>query len=143
VDAIEIPDFDRIDAAAAQIQSADIVQMPGQAEPEAEAAAPEIPTSELLKPVLGMGFNILAPNWGVTEPEINELANAYGLLIDKYFPDGVLNSYGVEFAAIMTTFTVIAPRLNKPRKEKPKKPAGEVKQPEPAEPTNEQGVLEA
>jgi hypothetical protein len=78
----------------------------------------EPPTSEIIEPILQMGFAILAPAWQVTDPECKELSKCYGALIDKYFPDGV-GQYGVEVTAVMTTAAVILPRMKIPRKLEP------------------------
>lgn len=77
-------------------------------------------TAEIVQQLLSMGFGVLAPGWGVTEPEIEQLAKAYGPLIDKYFPDG-LGDHGLEINAILITSAVILPRIRMPRKveEKP------------------------
>lgn len=70
-------------------------------------------TAEILAPVLGGLFGILTPAWNVTPGECNELAGAYALVIDKYFPDTVL---GCEITAIICTVAVIGPRIGTPRK---------------------------
>lgn len=83
-----------------------------------EGPAPTIqqgPTSEIIEPILQMGFAIIAPAWQVSDPECKELAKCYGALIDKYFPDG-MGQYGVEVTAAMTTAAVILPRMKIPRK---------------------------
>jgi len=125
----EIPDFDRIDAAAMQMAQADnVVPIAGNAEPENQE--PEISTSELLAPILGIGFATLAPNWKVSPDEVNQLSQAYGALIDKYLPDNGLDRFGPEISAIMVTAMIIMPRASIPRKEKkiekPKKSEREI-----------------
>ena len=81
-----------------------------------EEAAPEVPeTSEILYPIINTAFKAIAPNWGVAEEESKALAEAYGGLIDKYFPDSQM-AFGAEITALTVTAMVIAPRLNKPRK---------------------------
>lgn len=79
-----------------------------------EIAEPD--TSEIIAPLLQMGFGVLAPNWQVSEPEIEQLSIAYGGLIDKYFPSGV-GQYSVEISAVMITAAVVLPRMKTPRKE--------------------------
>jgi len=98
-------------------------------EAEMEAAAPD--TSEIIEPLLQMGFGVLAPNWGVVDDEIHQLAIAYGGLMDKYLPDGV-GKYSVEIGAVMVTAAVVLPRLKIPRK------AEMVDQPEPERTEDEQ-----
>jgi hypothetical protein len=93
-------------------------------EPANDAQFEEPETSEILKPVLSMAFGILAPNWNVTETETDQLAESYGLLVDKYFPDGVGN-YGLEINAFMITGAVLLPRLKTPRKVEEKQEDGE------------------
>jgi hypothetical protein len=83
-----------------------------------EPEAPEPSTAEILKPVLGMGFGILAPNWQVSDSEVEQLSECYGQLVDKYFPKGVGN-YGLEINAIMLTGAIVLPRLKMPRKAAP------------------------
>ncbi|MEW8411362.1 MAG: hypothetical protein AB2696_21220 [Candidatus Thiodiazotropha sp.] len=79
---------------------------PGQVEPD---------TAKIIESILQMGFGIVAPNWGVTPGECNELSKAYGALFDKYFPGG-MGKYGLELTAIMGTAAVVLPRIKKPRK---------------------------
>lgn len=81
-------------------------------------------TAEIVQQLLSMGFAVLAPGWNVSEPEVEQLAQAYGPLIDKYFPDG-LGDHGLEINAIMITGAVILPRLRMPRKiEQPEQQEG-------------------
>lgn len=92
-------------------------------DPRAQQGAPGAPeaeseTAELIAAVLEPAFAVLAPNWEVTGDECRMLAQAYGPLADKYFPD--LN-LGVEVKAVLVTLVVFGPRLNKPRKVEPKK----------------------
>ena len=116
----EIPDFDRIDAAAAQISAGSNV-VPITTEPEAENQEPEISSSELLKPILTIGFQVVAPNWKITPEEINQLSDAYGALVDKYLPDTGLEKFGTEISAVMVTAMVMLPRASIPRKPVPTK----------------------
>lgn len=91
-----------------------------QNEPENDQQAPEISTREMLAPVIHSAFQILAPNWNVKEKESGQLATVWGAVLDKYFPDGVMNNFGLEIAAISTTAMIVLPRIRTPRKEKPK-----------------------
>ena len=54
---------------------------------QARAKLDDIETIELVKLLCSMGFNLGAPNWHVTEAEIENLADPTARLIDKYFPD--------------------------------------------------------
>lgn len=92
---------------------------PGAPMPGQDQAGPG--TDELLMPILSLGFAVLAPAWAVSEPEVKELAAAYGGLIDKYFPDGI-GQFGVEVNALLITGAVLMPRLAMPRKVEPPKP---------------------
>jgi len=81
---------------------------------DAPAPAPNIPTTELLKPVIGLVCASIAPAWGVSPEEQETLCDAYAGVIDKYFPDGV--PMGPEVAALLVTASVVMPRLGKPLK---------------------------
>lgn len=95
-----------------------------------ESAAPEIETSEILLPVISLGFDVFSPNWGITEEEKKALSNGYGELIDKYFPDGV-GSVGVELNALILTGAIFLPRMSVPRKvEEKKQDEQTIKEPE-------------
>ncbi len=109
-------DVDALDALSAEAISSDPAAIA-----EAEAAAEEMPTGEVLAMVLGPAFDVLAPNWKISDSESRQLANAYGAVIDKYFP-GALGNFGIELTAVVMTLAVIAPRMNKPRKLEPAKP---------------------
>lgn len=61
---------------------------------------------DLLKPT----FANLAPLWNVTDTECDMLGQAYGAVLDKYFPGGM----GVEATAVIVTLAVFAPRWGKP-----------------------------
>lgn len=68
----------------------------------------------LLRDVLGLGFGVLAPAWGVSPEEVEALAGAYAPLLQKYFPDGVSGS-AVELTAAIATVGIIGRRLGTPR----------------------------
>ncbi|MBT3041992.1 MAG: hypothetical protein KME67_03950 [Candidatus Thiodiazotropha sp. (ex Codakia orbicularis)] len=106
-------EFNRLEAEAGGVTTGPNQPIhPGSTEP---------PTSEIIEPILQMGFAVLAPAWQVSDPECKELAKCYGALIDKYFPEG-MGQYGVEITAVMTTAAVILPRMKIPRKLEPKPP---------------------
>ena len=84
-------------------------QQPQQPQQQGPGAA------EVLFPILQMGFGVVAPNWNVQDSEVQQLAECYGQLTDKYFPDG-LGDYGVEISAVMVTAAIVLPRLKLPRK---------------------------
>lgn len=107
------------DAALLDELERDAGQATGVTAPQAEPKGP--PTSALLEGVLNPVFLIFAPNWEVKPQEIKLLAEAYGALVDKYFPDG-LGDFGPEIAAVTMTGMIVVPRLNTPMKATPKKP---------------------
>ena len=100
--------------------------------------APEVETAEVLYMVIHPLFNVMAPAWNIQEVESRQLAEVYGALLDKYWPDSAA-LMGVELSAALTTLAILGPRLGKPRKfeeqpEKQKKaePEPESKQPKQA-----------
>jgi len=82
----------------------------------------EIETSELLFPIVSSMFDIFSPKWKVKKAEKEALSQAYGALLDKYFPDAS-NMFGVELTALTVTAMVVAPRMMQPEQpeEKPTK----------------------
>lgn len=94
------------------------------APPAAPAEPKGPPTSLILEGVLAPVFLIFAPNWNVKRDEVKLLAEAYGGVIDKYFPDG-LGDFGPEIAAITITGMIVVPRLNTPMKAVPKEKAAD------------------
>lgn len=78
-----------------------------------ETAAPAGPsTGAVLTALLRPTFDMLAPAWDVSDEECKMLGEAYGVVIDKYFPNFDL---GPELAAVFVTFAVFGPRMRKPR----------------------------
>ena len=76
----------------------------------------------LLESVLGPGFALLAPNWGVQPEEIKTLSGVYGQLLAKYWPEPA--DFGPEIAAAVVTVAMFGPRLRVPRKVEPQKTEG-------------------
>lgn len=107
-------DMDALDALSAEAIGGD---------PAAVAAAPEpeIPTGQVLVMVLAPAFEVIAPNWNLTQTEVRTLADAYGAVLDKHFPDALAN-IGIELTAVVVTLAILAPRMHKPRKLEPVKP---------------------
>lgn len=97
----------------------EVVDQGNQVDQESEKARNEI--AEVMAMILGPGFEMLAPAWKVTKPEIDLLSEAYAALIEKYFPGG-LTTFGVEINAALVTIAIIAPRMKMPRKEKAEEP---------------------
>jgi len=83
-------------------------------------------TGELLAALLKPTFAVMAPAWGVTDDECALLGNAYGAVIDKYFPNF---DFGVEFSALLVTLAVFGPRFKKPMRNT-QQPAADAAAPE-------------
>lgn len=115
------PAHDAVAAMAAEASALDSAAAPMGSEPAPEAAAPpQVSTAEVLRPLMRSAFDILAPKWNVTDEESANLAESYAAVLDKYFPDGVLTRWGVEFNAIILTVAIIGPRLKIAPREIPK-----------------------
>lgn len=71
-------------------------------------------TAEILQPVIDLACAVGCPNWQIKQAEREALAQAYGDLIDKYFPDGV-GQFGVELNALLVTAAIFTPRIGQPR----------------------------
>lgn len=96
-------------AEAAALEGETIVN--GAAAPEPKQAGPS--TAELLLPVVGLMCGLFCPAWNIQQVEQQALAEAYGAVVDKYFPDGI--NFGVELNALLITAAIIGPRLKMPR----------------------------
>ncbi|PLA73514.1 hypothetical protein CYQ88_10855 [Hydrogenovibrio sp. SC-1] len=81
---------------------------------KSECLEPEIPTKELIQPIVNFATAVMAPNWEIQAEENEMLADAYSSLLDKYFPNAMGN-FGVELNALLITAAVLTPRLGKPR----------------------------
>lgn len=113
-------DLSALDALAGEAAAAAVAADPNA--PVGPPAAPSIPTEKLCEMLLAPCFMIFAPNWKVSEQEVQTLAGAYGAVLDKYFPDG-LGDWAPEISAVLVTAMVITPRMGKPAKVEEKKPA--------------------
>lgn len=102
---------DELDALAQE------VALDAPAEKPAEQPAPEVPAKALLQPLLTLAFAKAAPAWKVTAAEVAELSEAWGALVDKWAPGGLLNKYGLEITALLVTVQVLAPRFGQPTQE--------------------------
>lgn len=87
--------------------------------PELEAApaasgdqASDVSTADALALLLRPAFDLLAPAWAVSDAECKALADAWGAVLDKYWPD---LQVGVELNAALVTAVVLGPRLRRPR----------------------------
>lgn len=110
-------EFSTVEQMAAGIEGEPIPQQ-GEAGYQPEPPA-EIPTSEILAPVINMACAVLAPSWNIQPAEQQALAENYANVIDKYFPGGV-GQFGPELSALLVTAAIITPRLGTPRKPEPK-----------------------
>lgn len=88
----------------------------GQAGQGAGAAKPKPKTGELIGALLIPTFKHMAPLWGVADEECMMLGEAYGAVIDKYFPD--LN-FGPEAEAVFVTLAIFGPRWGTPMRNPP------------------------
>ena len=123
MDDMPISDGDNDVPAVGDDLQAEMAQLGAEAEeksPEEITQAAAIVSSseeeylELLTHLLGPGFAVMAPGWGVTTQEVETLAGAYSPLLAKYFPDGP-GKFGPEISAALVTVAIIAPRLTMPR----------------------------
>lgn len=67
-------------------------------------------TAEVLQPLIDLACSVAAPNWEISKGERQALAESYGDLADKYFPEGV-GQWGVELNAALITAAIIGPRV--------------------------------
>ena len=108
------PDLSALETEAAALDNAG---PPLGGEPAQEAAAPQVSSAEIMRPLLRATFDILAPNWKVDDQESSALAEAYAAVLDKYFPDGF--PWGVEVNALLLTVAIIGPRFKIPPRHAP------------------------
>ncbi len=95
----------------------------------AEGKPDAMPTGDMVAQLLGVTFNhVIAPrrgdHWKINDAEAKALGDAYGAVIDKYWPD-FMN--GPEIAAVLTSMAVLGPRMmqdaeQSKAKDKAKKP---------------------
>jgi len=117
-------DTDELNNIAAQLEGEE------QHEAAGELAEREGPTTaEVIHPLISFGCDLACPNYQIQKAEKQALAEAYGDLLDKYFPEGI-GAWGVELNAALMTAAIFGPRLAQgvPAREKPKakQPEGET-----------------
>lgn len=124
-EAAEAADFDlqRLEAEAAEASAEEQAAIPD----AGGDTLPDMPTADLLRPIIDLGCGVVVPAWGIQEQEKKALADAYAALVDKYMPDGGLGPYAVELNALLLTAAIVVPRLHLPKREEPEA----VKEPEP------------
>lgn len=104
----------------AAIDQAELNSMAEELEAEqAEAQAGELAeqhegpaTAEMLFPLVAFGCDLACPNYQIQKAEKQALAESYGDLIDKYFPEGI-GAWGVELNALLVTAAIFGPRVAK------------------------------
>ena len=79
-----------------------------------QQGAPQVPTKELVTPLVSLVCMAVVPAWEISQDEQSALADSYAAVIDKYFPGGI--SMGPEMGAALVTAAIIAPRLGRPMK---------------------------
>lgn len=110
-------EFEQVAAAAAEMEG-DQLPLTGQStsgEGYQPTQAAEMSGAELLAPLVSLAFGLLAPNWNVAAEEQQAIAESYGALVDKYYPEGA-GTFGVELNALILTAAIVGPRLGTPRK---------------------------
>lgn len=114
-EAPETPDYDlmRLEAEASAEAQADEQA----AAPEGETGdnLPDMPTADLLRPIIDLGCGVMVPAWNISAHERQALAEAYAALADKYLPDTGLGPYAVEINALLLTAAIVVPRLDQPK----------------------------
>jgi hypothetical protein len=100
------------DEAAALLDQ--IEDEPGQDEPGQELAT-QIPSADLIRPLVVLVCTAVVPAWKIGKAEQDTLAEAYGAVLDKYFPGGI--EMGPELGAVLVTAAIIMPRLGQPMRD--------------------------
>lgn len=110
-------DSGELDAIAREAGEDEAPQSAGELMEEREGPT----TAEVIAPLIGFGCDIGCPNWQIQKEEKKALAEGYGELIDKYYPDGI-SAWGVELNALLMTAAIFGPRVAKgmPARVKPK-----------------------
>ena len=117
-------EFRAVEQMASQIEGD---SLPAQGEGYQPTEAATIGGAELIAPVVQLACAVLAPNWNIQGEEQQALAQSYGAVLDKYFPEGA-GQFGPELSALLITAAILTPRIGTPRKpepEEPKKAKGE------------------
>lgn len=139
----DLRSLDRLRPLAREYDGAIGVNAEGNALPvgEPQPEQPQIDIGQVLGQVIGATAGILAPNWNIQPEESQALGEAYGALVDKYFPDTGMENWGAEITALTVTAMVFQSRAGVPmKKPEPKainpvnenKPVNEKPQPKQA-----------
>ncbi|MCS6128887.1 hypothetical protein G3485_17355 [Shewanella baltica] len=111
---VEPEHFSEFDAALAAAQQIEGGETPSDALGYQAVEAAHVSGAELIAPIIGLACMAFAPNWNIAPEEQQALAESYGALIDKYFPEGA-GAFGVELNALIITGAILAPRFKTPR----------------------------
>jgi len=108
----ELPPELQAEADALLLETLDDTAPPVAAEGE-PGATNGVDTGEMLGGLLLVTFNnLLAPkrgdHWKLAPGEAETLGQAYGVVIDKYFPD---LGTGPELTAVLVSFAILGPRV--------------------------------
>lgn len=111
-----------------QARADEATPTPGSVERENKPDEPSMTTADILYPLCEFATAVLCPKWKIKPDENKMLAENYGALIDKYFPDS-MGKFGVELNCLLTTAAVFAPHVlaGEPAREPEPEP---VKKPE-------------
>ena len=107
-DNVEYLQSAELDELEQRFEQGESVQANGQA--QQAPAAPDIPTAEILKPILSVSFGLIFPKRPLSDVHCGLLADAYAPLIDKYFPN-ISANMGVELNAVLITVAVFGERM--------------------------------
>jgi len=96
---------------------------------EKRVEIPEIPTGEVVAGLLSATSGLLVmkmgKKWELEKEEAEVAGEAYGAVIDKYFPD-VMGNMGVEITALMITVMLVGSRLGGGVPDENKKEGGKI-----------------
>ena len=107
--------LNELDQLAAEGATEDVAgeYIPGSDRPEPQKQEQQQhSTADVLAPVLQITFGLIASrrgqHWALNDGEAKEAAEAYGSVIDKYFPE---TTTGPELTAVIVTLAIVGPRL--------------------------------
>ncbi len=103
------PELAALEAEAESIEGDYIGGDSGQ---DQEPEGPAFTTADILEPLLRISFGLVATrkgkHWELSGPESKEAAQAYGAVIDHYFPDV---TGGPVVSALLVTGAILGPRV--------------------------------
>lgn len=101
-------DSDELNKMAADLEAEQAEAQAGELMEQREGPA----TAEMLFPLVSFGCDLACPNYHIQKAEKQALAESYGELVDKYFPEGI-GAWGVELNALLVTAAIFGPRVAK------------------------------